>query len=84
MNDVPIRLTEERWLHIIEFHRELDRFQPEILFTVASPDKLYHSPPEVKANFGAAKVFDRLSEFGLARNLVVHYKEVSQSNGFIY
>ena len=23
MNGVPIRLTEERWLHIIEYHREL-------------------------------------------------------------
>ena len=36
---------------------------------------------DVKPNFAAVKVFARLVEFGLARNLVVHYREVSPSNG---
>lgn len=82
-NNVPIRLTMERWLHIIEFRKELEELQPEILLTVANPDELYGSPPTVKPNFAAVKVFDRLTGFGLAPNLVVHYREVSPSDGFI-
>lgn len=82
-NNVPVRLTVERWLHIIEFHRELEEFQPEVLLTVADPDSLYYSPSGVKPNFAAVKVVNRLAEVGLARNLVVHYREVSLSNGFI-
>ena len=82
-NNVPIRLTEERWFHIMEYHRELEAFQPEILLAIANSDRLYFSPPSLEPNFAAVKVFARLVEFGLARNLVVHYKEVSPSNGFI-
>ena len=83
-NNVPIMLTEERWLHIIEYHRELEPFQPEILLAVVEPDKLYFSPPKLKPNFVAVKVFVRLVKFGLAKNLVVHYREVLPSNGFIF
>jgi hypothetical protein len=82
-NNVPIRLTEERWLHIMEYHRELEPFQPEILSAIANPDKLYFSSSRLKPNFAAVKVFARLTEFGLAKNLVVHYREVSTSSGFI-
>ncbi|MEM2843726.1 MAG: hypothetical protein QXZ53_07635 [Candidatus Bathyarchaeia archaeon] len=83
MNNVPIRLTVERWLHIIEFHKELEGFRSEILLTIANPDILYSSPLGVTPNFAAVKVFDRLASFGLARNLVVHYREVSSFDGFI-
>jgi hypothetical protein len=82
-NNVPIRLTEERWFHIMEYHRELEAFQSEILLAIANSDRLYFSPPSLEPNFAAVKVFARLVEFGLARNLVVHYREVSPSNGFI-
>jgi len=82
-NSVPVRLTEERWFHIMEYHRELALFQPEVLLAIANPDKLYFSPPSLEPNFAAVKVFARVVEFGLARNIVVHYKEVSPPNGFI-
>ena len=83
INNVPVRLTEERWLHIVEYHGELGNFQPEVLLTVAEPDQAYFSPVGVEPNFAAVKAFARLVELGLAENLVVHYKEVSESNGFI-
>jgi hypothetical protein len=82
-NNATVRLTEERWLHIIEYHRELIDFQLEILLTIADPDKIYSSPPSMEPNFAAVKVFDRLADFGLAKNIAVHYKEISKSNGFI-
>jgi len=83
INRVPIRLTKERWLHIIGHHEELQPFQREVMLTVSNPDALYLSPPRVRPNYAAVKVFIRLQEAGLAENLVVHYREVSPSDGFI-
>jgi hypothetical protein len=83
MNNVKVRLTTERWLHIAEYHRELEDFQLEILLAIAQPDKLYHSPAGTEPNFAAVKVFDRLGDFGLPKNLTVHYKEPCGSTGFI-
>jgi len=53
------------------------------MLTVSTPDALYLSPPPTKPNFAAVKTFHRLREAGLAENLVVHYREVSPSDGFI-
>ena len=83
INNVNVRLTQERWLHIAEYHRELMNFQLEILLTIAEPDIVYCSPKGAQPNFAAVKAFTRLVELGLAKNLIVHYKEFSQSNGFI-
>ena len=83
MNGIPIRLTEERWLHIIEYHRELEPLQQEILLTVADPIKLYFAPPPMEPNYAGVRVFPKLVKAGLARNLVVHYREISPSDGFI-
>jgi len=80
---VPIRLTEERWFHIIEYHAELESFQNEVLLTVAKPDALYISPLGLKPNYAAVRVFSKLRERGLAKSLVVHYREVSRTDGFI-
>ncbi len=83
MNNANIRLTEERWLHIVEYHKELVNFQPEVLLTVATPDSVYISPLGIEQNFAVVKIFDHLADFGLAKDLTVHYKELPQSNGFI-
>lgn len=83
INNVKIRLTTERWLHIAEYHRELVDFRLEILLTIAQPDKLYRSPAGMEPNFAAVKVFDRLADYGLAKNMIVHYKEPPKSSGFI-
>lgn len=80
---VPIRLTEERWFHIIEYHAELEPFQSEVLLTIAEPDALYVSPPGLKPNYAAVRMFSKLRERGLAKSLVVHYREVSRTDGFI-
>jgi hypothetical protein len=37
-NGVPIRLTEERWFHIVENHDELAGLSDEVLMTVEYPD----------------------------------------------
>ena len=83
IDNMSIRLTEERWLHIVEYHKELVNFQLEVLLTVTEPDRVYQSPPGMEPNFAAVKTFDRLADFGLAKNLIVHYKELPHPNGFI-
>lgn len=40
-NDVPIRLTEERWLHITEEHSELAGYYFEVLEAVKGPVAIY-------------------------------------------
>jgi hypothetical protein len=80
---VNVRLTQERWFHIVEYHNELVNFQLEILLAIAEPDKVYCSPTGAQPNFAAIKFFDSLADYGLAKNLTVHYKELPTSSGFI-
>jgi len=40
-NDSPIRLTEERWLHITEEHSEMAGYYFEVLETVEEPEVIY-------------------------------------------
>ena len=37
-NDVPIRLTEERWFHITEEHSEMAGYYFEVLEAVEEPE----------------------------------------------
>jgi len=83
INNVRVRLTQERWLHITNYHKELIDFQLEILLTISNPDNVYSSPKGMPSNFAAVKAFNRLMDNGLSTNLIVHYKEVDKSTGFI-
>ena len=37
-NGVPIRITEERWFHIVENHDDLAGYYDEVLQTIEDPD----------------------------------------------
>ena len=39
-NRVPIRLTEERWFHIIESHDDLAGYYDDVLATMEDPDHI--------------------------------------------
>ena len=39
-NNVPIRLTDERWAHIVEEHCELAGLRMEVLDAVANPSRI--------------------------------------------
>ncbi len=71
---VPIRLTEERWQHIIRGHPELKKYQDEVLKTVASPDEIYQ---------GKQGELLAVREFAEDKLLVVIYREINQKDGFI-
>ncbi len=74
VNNVPIRLTKERWRHITEEHNDLAGYYYEILATIEQPDLVIRG-------YGGALIAIR----GISRNryLAVIYKEISSGDGFV-
>ena len=72
-NGIPIRLTHERWAHIVEEHSELAGLRAEVLEVVVQPLKI------VAGNGGELLA---LAESERGKWLVVAYKEV-EHDGFI-
>jgi hypothetical protein len=70
-NGVPIRLTEERWLHIVENHDDLAGYYDTVLDAVEDPDLIL---PGYRGALIAVK--------GLARRRYL-YKELSKKDGFV-
>ena len=73
-NGVPIRLTDERWQHIIEEHAELADLREEIMEAVSSAER-------VMSGTGGELLAVRMMEPGKA--LVVVYREAGVDDGFI-
>ena len=42
INDIPIRLTRERWFHITENHDDLAGYYDDVLHTIEDPDMAEH------------------------------------------
>ena len=74
VNGVPIRLTYERWYHIVENHDELASYFYEVLDTVEKPDFI------VRGNKGVLKATRNI---GRKKWLVVVYRELSKYDGFV-
>lgn len=72
-NGVLIRLTEERWKHIVLLHPNLSNKQTKVLSTVKNPDYI------LKGQAGELLAVSKLSEKGY---IVVVYKEIRR-DGFI-
>ena len=71
-NGVKIRLTEERWYHIIESHDNLSGLSDLVLTAIENPDTIIKGS---KDELIAAKEYKN-------RNLIVVYKE-SEEDGFV-
>ncbi len=72
-NEVPIRLTDERWTHIVEEHCELAGTRLEVLDAVANPSRILA---------GGAGELLTVQETITGEHLVVVYREV-ENDGFI-
>ena len=72
-NNIPIRLTEERWLHIVENHDDLAGYYDEVLQTVEEPDFIIK---------GYRDALVALRELERGKFLAVIYKETGM-DGFI-
>ena len=74
VHGVPIRLTAERWLHIVDARDELVGREDEVLDAVEHPDWL---TPGYRGSLVAWK------GYGRNRYLAVVYKELGANDGFI-
>ena len=78
VHDVPIRLTVERWLHIVERHPEMENQKDRILETVAKPDLVQEGDFK---ELIAMKYYENTPL--TSKFLVVIYKEINGIEGFI-
>jgi len=77
-NGVPIRLTDERWQHIMRRHPEMDTQRERVLETVEEPETIQ------QGDYGEVLAIRFYRETPLTNKfLVVAYKEVSADDGFI-
>jgi hypothetical protein len=72
-NEVPIRLTDERWTHIVEEHCELAGLRLEVLETVANPSRIIE---------GMQGELLAVQKIHMDKHLVVVYREF-ENDGFI-
>jgi len=73
-NGVPIRLTAERWLHIIENHDDLAGYYDEVLNTIEEPDYI------IKGYKDALVSLEKVKE---DKFLAVVCKEIGKEDGFV-
>lgn len=73
-NNIPIRITPERWLHIVENHDDLAGYYQEVLQTIEEPDFIIKG-------YGGALI--ALRKFDEGKLLSVVYKEITKIDGFI-
>jgi len=78
IHNVPIRLTSERWLHILNRHPEMENQKDRVLETVANPDLIQEGDFD---EFLAIKYFENTPL--TSKFLVVIYREVNEIEGFI-
>lgn len=72
-NEVTIRLTDERWLHIVEEHSELAGMIERVLAAIEQPEAVYE---------GAAGELLACKSTNGHKHLVVVYRE-SDVDGFV-
>jgi hypothetical protein len=78
INNVPIRLTSERWNHIVARHPELGAHRARIIETVRGPDFIAKG---LHGELKAVRLFIDLPTG--AQHFIVLHREVNSEDGFI-
>jgi len=73
-NGVPIRLPEERWIHIVENHDDVAGYMDDVLEVVENPDFIIK---------GYREALIALRQMRANKFLAVVYKETDKVDGFI-
>ncbi len=74
VNGVPVRLSYERWYHIVENHDDLASTFHDVLDTVEKPDFV------ARGSHGALKA---VKNMGRKKWMVVVYRELAKKDGFV-
>lgn len=73
VNGINIRLTDERWSHIVEEHGELDGLRTDVLQTVGQPDRVL---------VGNEGEYLAIREIEQGKYIIVVYREL-EDDGFV-
>jgi len=73
-NNIPIRLSEERWEHITKSHDYMASYYFEILESIADPEFIVR---------GSAGELIAVKKIKKNKYIVVVYRELSKTDGFI-
>lgn len=77
-NGVPVRLTDERWQHVVTRHPEMKDQRERVLEALAEPEMIQ------RGDFGELLAIRLYPDTPLTRKfMVVAYREVSREEGFI-
>lgn len=77
-NAVPVRLTAERWQHIMSRHPEMVEQRERVLGTLAEPELIQ------QGDYGELLAIRSYPETPLtSKYLVVVYREIDRKDGFI-
>ena len=77
-NNVPIRLTIERWQHITKRHPEMEKIKDKVIETISKPEVIQ------SGDFDALLAISSFSDLPFSVNyLVVVYKENNSKDGFV-
>lgn len=74
VNGVPIRLTDERWEHILDSRPYMRNYEADVLETIETPDLVLRA---------AGSVLVAVTAHGRNGFLHVVYREVSRRDGFV-
>lgn len=74
IDGTPMRLTSERWFHIVENHDDLAGYYDDVLDTIENPDLVLRG---YRGSLIAAR------SYGRKRYLMVVYREASAEDGFV-
>ena len=74
INNILIRLTDERWIHIVENHDDMAGYYDEILGVIENPDYV------IKGYEGALIALKQRED---GKFLAVVYKEINRGDGFV-
>ena len=75
VNSIPIRLTDERWTHIVENHDDIAGYYFDVLETIANPTWIFEG--EENELWAVKLVSER-------KAILVIYKELKdQNDGFV-
>ena len=76
INNVPIRLTAERWFHVVENHDDVAGYYDDVLDVIES-----ERPELILRGYNGSKIAVR--NFGRRRFLTIVYREISNDDGFV-
>jgi len=77
-NAVPIRLTEERWAHIVSRHPEMKGQKEKLLETLADADIV------LEGDFGALLAVKHYESTPVTeKHMIAVYKEIDEADGYV-